>query len=199
MTLAAVLGWCAVAWAATKPVITAPLDGAVVSSPFTVEADYGAVEYCDTGGCSDVPAENVSLYADPNTNFMLVGTCAAKTECPNGKASFEVSLDVGEHELQVVADDGNFSSAFSDLITITVEAAATTGATETSGGSGSSAAASGTTEASGTTAASGPGDAPKDDGCGCDAADAPSAALTWFAAAALLFRRRWRSKGRASR
>lgn len=191
MTLAAFLGWCAAAWAATKPAITAPPDGAVVSSPFIVEADYGAIEYCDTGGCTDVPAESVSLYADPN--FMLLGTCATKTECPNGKASFEASLAVGEYELQVIADDGGFSSVSSERVTITVEAAATTGATETSGGSG------GSTMATGATAASGPSDAPKDDGCGCDATDAPTGALTWFAAAALLFRRRWRSEGRASR
>lgn len=115
------LVWCAVASAAVDPVITKPPDGAVVSSPFEVEIDYGDIAYCDTDGCSDVPAEHVSLYAEPGPDATLVASCTTKTDCPDGKASFEVSLPRGQHVLQVNTDDGNFSSASSKLITITVQ------------------------------------------------------------------------------
>lgn len=195
------LAWSPPARAETPPKILSPLDGAVVTAPFTVEATYGDIAYCDTGGCQDVPAVSVKLYADPDTMLKELGSCMTDTECMGGMASFEVTLDPGTHVLEVIADDGAFSSASSEKITITVEAAATTGDTggATTGatmgattGATTDATSSATTDATdGATDGAGSGGGDKDDGCGCrSTGDGPGAALAVLLTAGLLRRRR---------
>lgn len=131
IALVASLGWSSLASA--DPEITSPKAGAVVTSPFTVEVTYGDIEQCDTGGCSDIPASSVSLYADPDGDIVYLGSCSTTTECPNGKATFEVTLEPGEHELRATAE-AEFSVGFSEHVKITVEAAATTTDGSTSSG-----------------------------------------------------------------
>ena len=188
IALVASLGWSTLAGAATEPVITSPKAGAVVTPPFTVEVMYGDIEQCDTGGCTDVPANSVDLHADPDGEIVFLGSCDAMTECPNGKATFEVTLEPGEHELRATVDDGNFSVAFSEHVKITVEAAApTTDGPTSSGGADTTGADTSTGPDTGAdTSNSGS----KDDGCGCSTTNSAGGALAWLTATVLLFRRR---------
>ncbi|WAS91393.1 MYXO-CTERM sorting domain-containing protein [Nannocystis punicea] len=148
VAFAAAFAWCTLASAAPDPQILSPPDGAVVTSPFTVQAKYGDVEYCDTGGCTDVPALYVELYVGPDNNATAIGKCDTSTECPDGKATFEVTLEPGEHVLRVIASDDFIGSASSENITITVEASATTtdGSTSTDGTETTSTTSPGTTD-----------------------------------------------------
>ncbi|MFY0539264.1 MYXO-CTERM sorting domain-containing protein [Nannocystis pusilla] len=189
IALVASFGWCTLASAAVEPTITSPKAGAIVTSPFTVEVMYGDIEQCDTGGCTDVPANAVDLHADPDGEIIFLGSCDAMTECPNGKATFEVTLEPGEHELRATVDDGNFSVAFSEHVKITVEAAATTDAPTSSGGPDTTGADT-STGASTDTSNDGSSGGSKDDGCGCNATSTAEGALGWLAVAVLLFRRR---------
>lgn len=188
IALVASLGWCTLASAAVEPVITSPKAGAVVTPPFTVEVMYGDIEQCDTGGCTDVPASTVELHADPDGDIVSLGSCDAMTECPNGKATFEVTLAPGEHELRATVDDGNFSVAFSEHVKITVEAAATTDDPTSSGGSDTTGVDAST--GAGTDTSNDSGGGSKDDGCGCNATSTAEGALAWLAVAVLLLRRR---------
>lgn len=199
------LAWSPHARAATPPEIVAPAAGAVVTSPFTVEATYGDIAYCDTGGCFDVPAAQIKLYADPDMNLLELASCMTDTECMGGKATFEASLEPGKHVLEVIAYDDAFSLAISEKIEITVEAAATTGDTggattgattdATTGattGATTDATDSATTDATtGATDSASSGGDDKDDGCGCrSTGDGPGAALAVLLTAGLLRRRR---------
>lgn len=192
------LAWSPHARAATPPQIVAPEAGAVVTSPFTVEATYGDIAYCDTGGCFDVPAVTIKLFVDPDGNLTELASCMTDTECMGGKATFEVTLDPGKHVLEVVAYDGAFSQSLSEKVEITVEAAATTGDTGTSGATTgattdvtSGATTEASTDATGATDSAGSGGGDKDDGCGCrSASDGPGAALVGLLTAGLLRRRR---------
>jgi MYXO-CTERM domain-containing protein len=197
------LAWSPHARAATPPEIVAPAAGAVVTSPFTVEATYGDIAYCDTGGCFDVPAATIKLYADPDMNQLELASCMTATECMGGKATFQVDLDPGKHVLEVIAYDDAFSLSASEKLEITVEAAATTG--DTGGattGATTSATSSATTDATssattdattGATDSASSGGDDKDDGCGCrSTGDGPGAALAVLLTAGLLRRRRSR-------
>ncbi len=181
-----------------SPKIISPMNGAVVTAPFTVEATYGDIDYCDTGGCHDVPAVTISLSADPDTDYKEIGSCKTATECPGGMATFEVSLAPGKHVLQVIASDDFFSIEISETIEITVEAASTTGDTggvttgDTSGATDAATDGSGATSNSDSTD-SATGGGTKDEGCGCRSASGSGAALSWLAALGLLGRRRRRS------
>jgi MYXO-CTERM domain-containing protein len=215
LALVAALGASALASAAVDPVIVSPAEGAVVTPPFTVEVTYGDILYCDTDGCQDVPAESVSLFADPSSKVIDLGTCSTMTECPGGKASFEVTLEPGPHELRAMADDGFFSAAMSKIVKITVEPAEQTTEGPTSSGdpdpTGSDTTDTDTTgsDTPDTTSTTG-GDAPddsagspgtgsgadtggggnKDDGCGCSATNTSTGAFAWLLVMALAFRRR---------
>ncbi|MDC0717184.1 hypothetical protein [Nannocystis bainbridge] len=154
-------------------VIVAPQDGAVVPAQFTVKVTYGDIQYCDTDGCFDIPAETVALSADSST----VEQCLS---CPAGGVEFDIMLGPGEHTLEASAAVGTVFS-YSDPIKVSVEEAAPTDASDgmdpgTSSGTGDGSGSSGT-----------PGD---DDGCACGMTGAPSGGLVWLGISLLLARRR---------
>lgn len=158
-------------------VIVSPQNGAVLPTEFSVKVTYGEVEFCDTDGCMDVPANQVLLYADA----VLQDEC---DPCFGSEAEFAVMLEPGPHTLQAAA--GFYAtSERSGIVKITVDASATTGAGD--GASSDSSADSGSEATS-------EGDPGSKDGCACGAGAGSKQALPWLGLTCL-----WASRGRRSR
>lgn len=193
------IGWCTLAHA-VKPEILSPTPGSVVTTPVAVEVKYGGVQYCDTDGCTEVPAESLDLFDDVSTDGVLVGSCATKTECPDGMADFELELTPGSHVLRAVVSDNVFSAEASEKVEFTVEPApvVTTGdASSTGDADTGDTDATGDTDTTGdaaTTSTTDPGDS-GGEGCGCTSAGGASGGLMWLAAVVLVPRRRRRHCG----
>jgi hypothetical protein len=160
--------------AADPVVIVSPQNGAVLPPAFTVKVTYDEVDFCDTDGCMDVPANQVILYVDQSPQ----DEC---DPCVGGEAEFTVMLEPGPHELRAAAGYQTVSE-LSGIVKITVDASATTEASDS--------ASSNASDDSGSEATS-EGDSGSKDGCACSADPGSNQALPWFCLTCL-----WASRGR---
>jgi len=156
--------------ASAEPKIVSPTNGAIVTPQFNVTATYDSVTECDTSGCSEIPAESVSLVGvdGPQT------TCDTNVECPDGMAKFTAIANPGEYEISVFVSAG-FSGEASEKITVIVQEPED----ESEDGESSDASESGETM--------------DDEGCGCRASPGSAQALGFASILLLLTTRRRRT------
>lgn len=201
------LGLAARAVRAADPVvIVSPEDGAVVPPQFPVKVTFGDVSYCDTDGCDDLAADQLTIVADGTA---MIASCYPCFD----EADFDVMLTPGQHELVAIATLV-FANEYSKPIKITVVEAEPTTGDETGGsGSGGSSGAGTSTSMGDTTGGTDSGDTTSTgdsasageqtssdtepitkDGCACDVSSDPNYGFLWVAA--FLMISRWRCRGR---